>query len=92
MNALFKNFLRQFVLIFFDDILIYSSSMEQHMEHLQTILKIMRQSTLFAKRSKCAFATKRVKYLGHDIQAKGVSTDPNKIKVVSDWPKPENLK
>lgn len=52
----------------------------------------MRQNSLYAKRSKCAFATDKVEYLRHYIEAQGVSTDPNKIKVVAEWPKPENLK
>lgn len=53
---------------------------------------VMRESSLYAKRSKCAFATERVEYLGHFIGAKGISTDPSKIKVVVEWPKPGNLK
>lgn len=88
----FKKFLRKFVLIFFDDILIYSNSVEQHIQHLQQVFELMRKHSLFAKRSKCDFATKRVEYLGHFIEAGGVSTDPSKIKAVQEWPTPSNLK
>lgn len=92
MNSIFKQYLRKFVLIFFDDILIYSDSMEQHVCHLKLVFDLMKKNNLYAKMSKCDFATTRVEYLGHYIEAKGVSTDPNKVKAVREWPKPENLK
>lgn len=92
MNHVFAKCLRKFVLVFFDDILIYSSSMEEHLRHLKEVFELMRSNNLYAKRSKCAFATDRVEYLGHFIQASGVSTDPAKIKAVKEWPIPKNLK
>lgn len=92
MNTVFKPFLRKFVLIFFDDILIYSASVEEHIHHLGQVFEVMRQNNLYAKRSKCDFATTRVEYLGHFIEAKGVSTDPNKVKAVKEWPQPNGLK
>lgn len=91
MNSVFKSFLRKFVLIF-DDILIYSDSLEKHHEHLRQVFEVMRRNNLYAKNSKCEFVTERVEYLGHFIEAKGVSTDPNKVKAVQDWPQPANLK
>ena len=84
--------MRKFVLIFFDDILIYSASLEEHVEHLRLVFQTMREHSLFAKGSKCAFATDRVEYLGHYISASGVSTDPTKIQAVADWPTPQTLK
>ena len=92
MNTVFKSLLRKCVLIFFDDILVYSSSMEEHEEHLKSVFALMRSNKLFAKMSKCAFATDRVEYLGHYIQAEGISTDPNKIKAVAEWAIPVSLK
>lgn len=92
MNSVFKPFLRKFVLIFFDDILIYSASVEDHIHHLSQVFEVMRKNSLYAKRSKCEFATRRVEYLGHYIEAKGVSTDPNKIKAVQECPRPIGLK
>lgn len=92
MNHVFREYLRKFVLIFFDDILIYSSSEEEHVKHLEEVFKTMRLNKMFAKRSKCEFGTDRVEYLGHFIQASGVSTDPRKVKAVSEWPVPKNLK
>lgn len=63
------------MLIFFDDILIYSASPEEHIKHLEVVFRLMRANKLYAKRSKCKFATNRVEYLGHFVQASGISTD-----------------
>ncbi|CAM8943168.1 unnamed protein product [Rhodiola kirilowii] len=92
MNSVFRAFLRRFVLIFFDDILIYSTSIDAHVEHLRFVFEAMRLNKLFAKRSKCAFAVNKVEYLGHFISAQGVSTDPKKVEAVANWPVPKNLK
>jgi hypothetical protein len=92
MNEVFKSYLRKFVLVFFDDILIYSSNLEDHLMHLEVVLQTMRQHKLYAKKSKCVFGTDKVEYLGHVISAKGVATDPEKIKAMSSWPVPTNLK
>ena len=80
MNDIFKKFLRKFVHIFFDDILIYSASLEEHIQHLELVFQTMREHSLFAKECKCEFATNRVEYLGHYITAEGVSIDPDKLK------------
>jgi hypothetical protein len=80
MNTIFSKYLRQFVLVFFDDILIYSKSHEEHMEHLQIVLNIFRMHDLKAKLSKCHFEQPQIEYLGHIISGKGVATDPSKIR------------
>ncbi|KAE8675396.1 C2H2 and C2HC zinc fingers superfamily protein, putative isoform 1 [Hibiscus syriacus] len=92
MNELFSSFLRKFVLVFFDDILIYSSSMQQHVEHLRLVLEVLKVNQLFAKLSKCFFGQTTVEYLGHIISAAGVSTDPSKVEVMQNWPQPKTLK
>lgn len=92
MNTVFKKFLRRFVLVFFDDILINSPSLEAHVKHLRSVLEVMQANTLYAKHSKCTFAMDKVEYLGHLISGEGVSTDPSKIQSMKDWPVPSNVK
>lgn len=86
MNSVFQQFLRRFLLVFFDDILIYSRSLIDHVDHLQQVLSTMRTHSLFARKSKCYFAVPKVEYLGHYISSDGVSTDPTKITAVRNWP------
>ncbi|GJU39438.1 reverse transcriptase [Tanacetum coccineum] len=81
-----------FVLVFFDDILIYSDSMALHLQHLAAVLQLMRVHALFAKQRKCVFAVNQVEYLGHVISAKGVATDSSKIEAMKSWPAFEQLK
>lgn len=92
MNDLFRPFLRRFVLIFFDDILIYSRTAEEHEEHLSTVFQVLRENQLFANRKKCVFGQSSIEYLGHVIDANGVSADPDKLKAIMEWPVPTNLK
>jgi hypothetical protein len=92
MNDLFKPFLRRFVLVFFDDILIYSSSMTDHLLHLQTVLQVLVQHHLFAKLSKCRFAVPEIEYLGHLISQHGVRADPSKLDAMVSWPIPRSIK
>ncbi|GJY82632.1 retrovirus-related pol polyprotein from transposon 17.6 [Tanacetum coccineum] len=92
MNEVFMSFLRKFVLVFYDDILIYSQTVEDHVIHLEAVLETMRQNKLYAKRSKCVFSTNKVEYLGHVISALGVTTDQEKVKTMIDWPIPTNVK
>ncbi|KAK8938871.1 hypothetical protein KSP39_PZI011490 [Platanthera zijinensis] len=92
MNKLFQPQLRQSILVFFDDILVFSSSWEAHLEHLAATLTVLRQHHLFLKKSKCGFGLQEVHYLGHIISDKGVATDPLKIRAMLDWPPPSSLK
>ncbi|XP_061370333.1 uncharacterized protein LOC133313043 [Gastrolobium bilobum] len=92
MNLLLQPFLRKFVAVFFDDILIYSSSLEQHLEHLKLVLTCLKENQFLVKRSKCAFAQTEVEYLGHVVSRQGVSMDSNKIQAMVDWPPPKNIK
>jgi hypothetical protein len=80
MNQLLHKYLRKFLLVFFDDILIYSKSEEEHKDHLHQVLELLRKNHLLAKQSKCVSGRPQVEYLGHITSAKGVSTDPSKIK------------
>ena len=92
MNDLFRPYLRQFVLVFFDDILVYSKSWEDHLTHLQIFLQILSTNSLFAKESKCRFGVSQVDYLGHVISEQGVSVDLAKIQAVIEWPTPTTAK
>ncbi|XP_060181956.1 uncharacterized protein LOC132611554 [Lycium barbarum] len=92
MNDVFQSQLRKFILVFFDDILIYSKNEEDHFKHLEVVLQVLRQHKLFAKQSKCDFAQSQIEYLGHIISGKGVSTDSRKIAAMVDWPQPSTLK
>jgi hypothetical protein len=92
MNNIFSKFLRKFVLVFFDDILVYSKSLEDHEQHLKAVLTVFRDHSLKAKLSKCKFEQSQVEYLGHIISSKGVATDPSKIQDIVQWKVPENIK
>jgi hypothetical protein len=84
MNNIFKKLLDRFVLVFIDDILMYSKNREEHEEHLKIVLQVLREHQLYAKLSKCDFFQKQVHYLGHAISEEGVAVDPNKIKAIMD--------
>lgn len=92
MNQVFSQFLRKFILVFFDDILIYSNSLEEHISHLELTLSTLRIHQLYAKMSKCQFAQQQIEYLGHIISSEGVATDPTKIQCMLDWPRPNSVK
>lgn len=92
MNSICVPYLRKFVLVFFDDILVYSSSLESHIDHLKQVLSVLRKHTLYAKSSKCSFGQSFVEYLGHVISDAGVTTDPSKIQCILDWLSPIHIK
>lgn len=77
--------MRRFVLIFFDDILIYSATIADHREHLRQALKVLRENHLYANLSKSKFGCLQVDYLGHLISEGGITVDPRKVQVIKDW-------
>ena len=91
MNEVFQPALDRFVVVFMDDILVYSSSMEEHARHLRAVLDILRQHKLYAKMSKCEFCQHKVDFLGHVVTDKGVSVDPKKVAAVQEWPRPGSV-
>ena len=91
MNKVFMEELDKFVVVFIDDILIYSKSAEEHEQHLRAILNKLRAHELYAKFSKCEFWLQEVTFLGHIITVKGVKVDPEKVKAISDWKQPTNV-
>ncbi len=92
MNHIFRPHLRKFILVFFDDILVFSSDFDTHLLHLETTLSILCEHKLFAKKSKCCFGCKEVEYLGHIVSEHGVKADPGKIQAMLDWPFPTTVK
>jgi hypothetical protein len=92
MNELLKDYIRKFVLVFFDDILIYSSTWAEHLQHVKMVFQLMRAHHLFIKQSKCVFGSTSVAYLGHIISADGVAMDPDKVLAVASWPTPRTVK
>jgi hypothetical protein len=91
MNSVFMPKLDKFVVVFIDDILIYSKSEEEHAQHLRVILQWFRDHQLYAKFSKCAFWLKKVPFLGHVISAEGIAVDSSKIQEVLDWKSPKSV-
>jgi hypothetical protein len=92
MNHVFHPFLRHFVLVFFDDILIYSKTWKDHLTHVDKVLRLLAQHQLFLKQSKCAFGASEVEYLGHLVGKDGVRVDPKNIEAMQDLPHPKTLK
>jgi len=82
MNRIIRPFLDKFMVVFIDDILIYSRTREEHAEHLRTVLNILREKQLYAKLSKCDFWMSEIQFLGHVIFVQGISVDPSKVEVV----------
>ena len=92
MNKVFQSALRKFVLVFFDDILVFSSSWHDHLKHLEAVLQILQQHQLYARLSKCSFGASEVDYLGHRVSSKGVSMESTKVQAVLEWPPLTNSK
>lgn len=91
MKDIFKPYLHKFVLVFFDDILSYSRSEKEHQEHLQIVLQVLEKHCFYANEKKCAFAQKKIAYLGHVITKEGVSEDPEKVEEMQKRPRPKNV-
>jgi hypothetical protein len=84
--------LRKFILVLFDDILVFSKDFETHLNHLSLTLELLRENKLYAKRSKCIFGCNEVEYLGHIVLGEGVRVDQGKIQAMVDWPLPKIVK
>jgi len=91
MNKIFQPYLDQFVVVFIDDILIYSESREEHVEHLRVVLEILIEHQLYRKLSKCEFWLEEVQFLGHVISVQGIAVDPTKIETMVKWERPQTI-
>ncbi|CAL0330391.1 unnamed protein product [Lupinus luteus] len=91
MNRIFHPYLDTFVVVFIDDILIYSKTQEEHAEHLRVVLQILKDNQLYAKLSKCEFWLESVNFLGHVISKGGIAVDPAKVETVMEWNSPKSV-
>jgi hypothetical protein len=91
MNDIFREWFDDFVVIYIDDILIYSGSLEEHAEHLQKVVQRLRENKLYAKLEKCEFGVTEVDFFGHRITQKGLKMDDHKVKAIVDWEPPKSV-
>ncbi|GLU12626.1 hypothetical protein SLE2022_292900 [Rubroshorea leprosula] len=91
MNHVLRAFIGKFVVVYFDDILIYSKSLTDHIEHLRMVLEVLRKEKLFANLKKCSFCTIQIVFLGYVVSADGIAVDEEKIKAIKEWPTPKNI-
>ena len=92
MNEVLRPYLRKFVLVFFDDILIYSPDLTTHVDHLETVFQLLQQHKLYANRNKCKFSKSQLAYLGHLISSEGVAVDPAKVQAMLEWPQLKTIR
>jgi hypothetical protein len=92
MNEVLAPLLRKSVVVFIDDVLIYSKSWEEHLSHITQVFQLFLDNQLYVKLSKCSFARKQLNYLGYVISAQGVATDPSKVHIIATWPIPTSVK
>jgi len=91
MNHILTDCIGKYVVVYFDDILVYSQSLESHLNHLKEVLLVLRNNSLFAYIEKCTFFVDSVMFLGFIVNENGVHVDPKKIKVIQEWPTPQNV-
>lgn len=91
MNDIFIPYLGRFVLVFFDDILVYSATVKEHTQHLETVLKLLRSHQFYANENKCEFGSPKIAYLGHVISQQGLAADPDKVEAMVKWQEPRTV-
>ena len=91
MNRIFSEYLDKYVIVFIDDILVYSPDEASHAFHLKRVLELLRENVLFAKYSKCHFWEREVRFLGHVINEDGIGVDQDKVRTVQEWKRPESV-
>ncbi|MBW0567500.1 hypothetical protein O181_107215 [Austropuccinia psidii MF-1] len=91
-DDIFAYFLDVFVVVYLDDIMVFSSSEEEHVKHVPSVLQILRDNKLFAKASKCVFHASSVEYLGYVVSSEGLKMDASKVQQILNWPQPRNIK
>ncbi len=92
MNDIFRPYLDKFIMVYLDDILIYSVTLEEHEQHIRQALQVLRENQLYAKASKCEFFKTKMGFLGHVLTGDGVQADPQKVQAIKEWPQPKTVK
>ena len=91
MNHVLRAYIGKFVVVYFDDILVYSKSLDEHIHHLRCVLEVLRSEKLYANLKKCIFCMDRVVFLGFVVSAQGIEVDGEKVKAIKDWPTPKSI-
>ncbi|XP_020547018.1 uncharacterized protein LOC110011356 [Sesamum indicum] len=91
MNHVLRAFIGKFLVVYFDDILVYSRTLEEHVIHLKQVLEVLRKERLFGILKKCDFCTNKVVFLGFVVSSEGITVDEEKVKVIRDWPTPTTI-
>ncbi|XP_059066066.1 uncharacterized mitochondrial protein AtMg00860-like [Cryptomeria japonica] len=91
MNDVLRPFIDSFVVVYLDDILIFSKTWDEHLQHVEQVISMLQQHKPYANREKCSFGLKRIQYLGYIVDNRGVHVDPAKIQLIRDWPSPTNI-
>lgn len=92
MNKLFVDQLRKFVVVFFDDILVYSRSLPEHLQHLRKVFALLQSQSFFIRKTKCCFGLSELNYLDHIITTESVRPDPDKVAAIKEWSMPKSIK
>ncbi|KAJ9691528.1 hypothetical protein PVL29_013644 [Vitis rotundifolia] len=91
MNHALRKFIGKFVVVYFDDILVYSKNLDEHINHLHFVLAVLRKEKLYANLKKCSFCMDKVMFLGYVVSAKGIKVDKEKVKAIKEWPTPNSI-
>ncbi|XP_039014624.1 uncharacterized protein LOC120144671, partial [Hibiscus syriacus] len=91
MNHVLRAFIGKFCVVYFDDILIYSQTLDDHVQHLRSVLETLQKEKLYANLQKCSFCTNKLAFLGFIVSSQGLEVDPEKIKAIQDWPRPTSI-
>ena len=91
MNHVLRQFLGKFVVVYFDDILVYSKTLEEHVQHIKAVLLVLRENQLYANLKKCTFCVQSVVFLGFVVSSNGIHVDSAKVEAITNWPRPSNV-